>query len=1104
MAESSIARLSRRLGKPVPDSSTDDEQVPVTLAQQLVVRQHRAGPLDGRAVAVAAWSITPAPEPDALASAVGRLMTECAVLRTIHPADRPVVEGRLLDPDAVAVEDVPPVLDHIDAVLAYGARPIDIASDAPFRVAARTEGEHTLVVLSLHAVAGDELLLRALINRLAVLLDDPGAPHARFDEAHRALAEAELEAAGAAGSDPDLAYWLAELDGLPPTSLRPLAWRPAAGAGAEAPGGAAGPGRTGAVASLAPDLGGEAVDVAAVVSAIAAALYDEWALDDLVIAVGDTATSGDEPAPHVNRLLCRIRPDAGSTARRLRVEVERTLERGRVHRSTRFEQIMLHPATGRPPSVPPQVATLAAVGPDRIAVGRHRLASVGHLDALLPGVDLGLTVIDGADGPALRVTMADEVAALHDVSAWAGRIAARAAALVTAPENPLGQHPLVPEPEPEPGADGDEGEASAAAISLDAADPDPGTADPGAAEGDGESIVMWGVSTTPTEVASTTAALFSSLEAAGWGEGSVIACPAAAPYAPAAMGAAHRLGAVIALVPDVAEGAPDPLPAALGADVALTAGPSLDPAADLDATFDSRLRATGAAMLDIGAAVGAPQPTPSSTTSSTVSAAIPPISAVAPDRTALLVPAADGRTWVGHSYRSVARYVATEQGHDPVLIVSADLAAGQTAVRVIAALAARRPLRLVTPTAVTERETALVVAAHTGELVVGWLALVVVAASADAADRSISARRITVDAATILDRHVVPPPAVPPSSEVAVSFAPDSCGPIAVARRSSIDDLGDGPGLGIGSAVADAEIRVAHPDGRPLPDGMIGRVDVGRRDEVDLRPTGFTGFRAADGTVRLAPPTPRRRLLPNGEQLDLDRLEERLTRHPDVLVATVQADDDEAKPTLDVHVVPNPGADGAILEIVATDELGLALGDPSVARTVTVVAEVPLTAVGTLDVDALPDPASARLSGFGGPPRTPTEEAVVEAVRAALLTAAAGPDIAGLDRRTSLDELAATSTEIGREDNFFGLGGDSLAALQVITILQDAGHPAEVETLFLHPMLSAFAREIDDARAAGVGVDTGPTEAAPPMSASGLDADGLADLLASLNAEADE
>lgn len=107
------------------------------------------------------------------------------------------------------------------------------------------------------------------------------------------------------------------------------------------------------------------------------------------------------------------------------------------------------------------------------------------------------------------------------------------------------------------------------------------------------------------------------------------------------------------------------------------------------------------------------------------------------------------------------------------------------------------------------------------------------------------------------------------------------------------------------------------------------------------------------------------------------------------------------------------------------------------------------------------------LPGAGGPPQTDTERVVVEAIRQIL----------------EFDD----DEEIGREDTFFSLGGDSIAALRLVTDLAERGYPFDVQQVFGTPAIHELAALIDAA------ADQPTPEPAPapaevaPMSASGLD-----------------
>ncbi|WP_327112512.1 condensation domain-containing protein [Nocardia sp. NBC_01730] len=112
-------------------------------------------------------------------------------------------------------------------------------------------------------------------------------------------------------------------------------------------------------------------------------------------------------------------------------------------------------------------------------------------------------------------------------------------------------------------------------------------------------------------------------------------------------------------------------------------------------------------------------------------------------------------------------------------------------------------------------------------------------------------------------------------------------------------------------------------------------------------------------------------------------------------------------------------------------------------------------------------PALMGVSGLGGAPRTEAELVVAEAIRKVL----------------DLDE----DDEIGREDTFFSLGGDSIAALRLVTDLGERGYVLDVQTVFGFPAIHELATQLTEAGdTAATGTAAVEAQVAP-MSASGLD-----------------
>ncbi|MEV6561015.1 condensation domain-containing protein [Nocardia sp. NPDC051756] len=109
--------------------------------------------------------------------------------------------------------------------------------------------------------------------------------------------------------------------------------------------------------------------------------------------------------------------------------------------------------------------------------------------------------------------------------------------------------------------------------------------------------------------------------------------------------------------------------------------------------------------------------------------------------------------------------------------------------------------------------------------------------------------------------------------------------------------------------------------------------------------------------------------------------------------------------------------------------------------------------------------------GLGGEPQTDAERVVAAAIRKVL----------------ELDE----DDEVGRADTFFSLGGDSIAALRLVTDLAEQGHVLDVQTVFAFPTIHELATQLSEGDPAA---EVPAPAAAAPMSASGLDPAALAAL----------
>ncbi|MEU5839510.1 non-ribosomal peptide synthetase [Streptomyces diacarni] len=165
-----------------------------------------------------------------------------------------------------------------------------------------------------------------------------------------------------------------------------------------------------------------------------------------------------------------------------------------------------------------------------------------------------------------------------------------------------------------------------------------------------------------------------------------------------------------------------------------------------------------------------------------------------------------------------------------------------------------------------------------------------------------------------------------------------------------------------------------------------------------------------------------------GHRIELDEIRSVLLGSPLASGAAVvlhrDASGDVASDRLDAYVMLRPGATVAQLMVHAKQ----LLPDYMVPATVTVVDMIPLTINGKLDVARLPEPATAQA----------TEEAQP-------WSASIGPTGYGAADDLESELLALWSrhlnTPVGRDDNFFEMGGNSLLVVRVLAEVRQMGMP---------------------------------------------------------------
>ncbi|MEV7109562.1 amino acid adenylation domain-containing protein [Streptomyces anulatus] len=275
----------------------------------------------------------------------------------------------------------------------------------------------------------------------------------------------------------------------------------------------------------------------------------------------------------------------------------------------------------------------------------------------------------------------------------------------------------------------------------------------------------------------------------------------------------------------------------------------------------------------------------------------------------------------------------------------------------------------------------------------------------------------------------------------------------------------------VGRPLPGWSVRVLDPHGRPVPPGAPGEIHVGGAGVAlgYLHRPAPTAERfvpdVVDPAGRLYRSGDLGRLLPDGTLEHLGRIDDQVKvrgfriepgeiRHvlledPAVSAAAVTvtggAGGDAAAVRIDAYVVPAPGAGedpGSV-----RDRAARLLPPHMVPATVTVLPALPLTANGKLDPARLPAPGARRPPAPAVPTATPAPAAEAPEAPAAVL-AGIWRDVFGVE-------------EIGPDDDFWDLGGNSLYAIRIGTLARERGLPGvALRQLYLTPTLGALSEAL--------------------------------------------
>ncbi|MEE4021578.1 amino acid adenylation domain-containing protein [Gordonia sp. PKS22-38] len=224
---------------------------------------------------------------------------------------------------------------------------------------------------------------------------------------------------------------------------------------------------------------------------------------------------------------------------------------------------------------------------------------------------------------------------------------------------------------------------------------------------------------------------------------------------------------------------------------------------------------------------------------------------------------------------------------------------------------------------------------------------------------------------------------------------------------------------------------VANPFGDPG-DRMYRTGDLARWTGDTAAPAGrrleFRG--RADHQIKI-----------RGHRIELGEIDAALVSDDVVAAAVTTTHGPAAEARLVAYVTRSDAARGTDGELVAAvrDRLGGRLPRHMIPSAIVVLDEIPTTPIGKVDMRALPDPGPVVDAGTRFvAPQTPAEQAV-----AALFA----------------EHLDVDGTDVGRDHDFFDLGGNSLSATQLLSGLEEiAGRRISVRDIFEYPSVAALAR----------------------------------------------
>jgi len=259
----------------------------------------------------------------------------------------------------------------------------------------------------------------------------------------------------------------------------------------------------------------------------------------------------------------------------------------------------------------------------------------------------------------------------------------------------------------------------------------------------------------------------------------------------------------------------------------------------------------------------------------------------------------------------------------------------------------------------------------------------------------------------------------------------------------------------VGQPIPDLSLLLLDAYGNSLPSGVIGEIYVGgagvARGYLNRPELTAEKFVTDHAGTRWYRSSDLGRFLPNGDleylgridnqvkirgfRIEIGEIETAISRFPGVQETLVLVQGAGEGKRLIAYLVCQGEGKKPTIEALR-QHLQQSLPDYMLPAQIVFLERFPLTANGKIDRQALPQPETSRenLEVVFVPPSTPMEVTLAQ-----------------------IWQQVLEVEQVGRFDNYFVLGGDSILSIRVCSLAQGMGLNLKIEQIFSHPVLSDLA-----------------------------------------------